>query len=569
MKKISCSLMAVVILLFSLLLNASAADNEVNITYAKANLPEITINAEIGGGVNSIADVQLVLDGKVINTSSIEKYSPETASRRVFFLIDLSTSMTDKYFTQAKACVNDFVDNMGSNTTVYVISFGKEINCAVNGSKNKTEIKEAVNSLSNNQGGTKFFASIKEAINISKDCEIVDSEYMVVFSDGEDFQTGDTTQKEVESELENSIMPIYAMRANTNKVNNDDIGAFRELTAKSHGEFYSYSASDAEGVFSEMMNKINSQYVIHGNASSNMSNGAAQPLYIKVNGVQSKTINVMATSISDADSPEIISEPIISKEDRTMSFEFSEAIINDAGTTPTKDDISIKTEKGKELEITDVTYTEADGKYILTVAVKGNIVKDNYILGLKGITDKSTEKNTTVENYSFTSDIGISKFTSFLISFWYIFVIILVVLLLIVIMLVMMRRKNVKKVKELFIDENIKEVEVKHIVKSESGVKLKLLVDSGSGVIKAINTQIVGSSIFGRANLCNVIFDDTKMSRQHFCIGLKGDKLVLSDLETTNGTYLNGVKVKEPQVIKVGDKIFAGLSTITVETIDK
>lgn len=569
MKKISCSLMAAAILILSLVLNVSAADGEVNITYAKANLPQVTINAEIGGELLSAADVQLVLDGEVINTSSVKKYSPEDHSRRVFFLIDLSTSMTDKYFSQARECINSFVDDMGNNTAVYVISFGKEVNCVVNGSKNKTEIKSAVNSLSNNQGGTKFFASIKEAINISKSCETVDSEYMVVFSDGEDFQTGDTTQKEVEKELENSIMPIYAMRANTNKVNNDDIGAFRGLTTISHGKFYSYSATNAKSVFADMMSKINSQYVIYGNASSNMSNGSAQPLYIKVADTQSKTINIFAKSISDSVAPSIISVPVISKEDRTISFEFSEAIINSVGMMPAKDDVSVKNEKGKEVEITDVTYKETDGKYILTVAVKGNIVKGNYILGLKGITDKSTEKNAAAESYSFSSDVGISKFTAFIINFWYIFVIILVVLLLVIIMLVMMRRKNIKKVHDLFIDENIKEVEVKHIVKAESGIRLKLLVDSGSGVVKAIDTQIIKSSIFGRSNLCNVIFDDTKMSRQHFCIGTVGDKLVLSDLETTNGTYLNGVQVKDPQVIKVGDKIFAGLSTITVEAINK
>lgn len=67
--------------------------------------------------------------------------------------------------------------------------------------------------------------------------------------------------------------------------------------------------------------------------------------------------------------------------------------------------------------------------------------------------------------------------------------------------------------------------------------------------------SIKGSAVFGRANICDVVFDDMKMSRQHFCIGEENGQFVLNDLETTNGTYLNGVMVKAPQLLKNGDKI--------------
>ena len=88
---------------------------------------------------------------------------------------------------------------------------------------------------------------------------------------------------------------------------------------------------------------------------------------------------------------------------------------------------------------------------------------------------------------------------------------------------------------------------------------------SANNVAKTIDMSIKGSAVFGRANICDVVFDDMKMSRQHFCIGEENGHFVLNDLETTNGTYLNGVMVKAPQLLKNGDKIFAGLSTITIE----
>ena len=527
MKRVNCFILTL-ILLFGFAVSVAAEGESIRITYAGANLPEIVVNAQTDNMDIDCQDVTLNFDGKTVNASSAEKYDKSKHSRRVFFLLDLSTSMKAQYFTSAKECIADFADNMGENTTVYLITFGKDVSCVLDGSNDAGEIKSVLSTLSNNQGGTKFFAAIKQAMDISDTCPMADMEYAVVFSDGEDFQTGDTTQKEVEDKIGKSAMPIYAMRADTGKVSASDIGIFRSLVAESHGKMYSYSTENAVEVF----NDLNSE----------------------------------TASKTDITAPEIISEPVISKKDNTITFEISEDIINSANVSPTKDDFSLYTKKGKNVEISDVIYEKTDNGYLLTVCPKKKIVKCEYRLICKDITDNSIEKNPLPQTYVFKSNVGISVFSAFIRNYWYAFIIALTVILLIVIMLVMMKRRNVKSIKELFINSDKNDIEIKHFVNDKTeGRPLRLTVISANNVAKTIDMSIKGSAVFGRANICDVVFDDMKMSRQHFCIGEENGHFVLNDLETTNGTYLNGVMVKAPQLLKNGDKIFAGLSTITIE----
>lgn len=72
------------------------------------------------------------------------------------------------------------------------------------------------------------------------------------------------------------------------------------------------------------------------------------------------------------------------------------------------------------------------------------------------------------------------------------------------------------------------------------------------------------SLIVGRASICDIFFDDAQMSRQHFCLEREGDSILISDLESTNGTSVNGIAIKKRRQLKPGDTIEAGSVKITV-----
>jgi signal transduction histidine kinase/pSer/pThr/pTyr-binding forkhead associated (FHA) protein len=71
-----------------------------------------------------------------------------------------------------------------------------------------------------------------------------------------------------------------------------------------------------------------------------------------------------------------------------------------------------------------------------------------------------------------------------------------------------------------------------------------------------------GENIIGRKGRGVVVSDGT-VSRRHARLALANDHWLLSDLGSANGTYLNGVRLKEPTVVNRGDQIRCG-STLLV-----
>jgi pSer/pThr/pTyr-binding forkhead associated (FHA) protein len=55
-----------------------------------------------------------------------------------------------------------------------------------------------------------------------------------------------------------------------------------------------------------------------------------------------------------------------------------------------------------------------------------------------------------------------------------------------------------------------------------------------------------------------VIKADTKTSRRHATINRRGIAYILEDNNSSNGTFVNGEKIKEPRVLLVGDRVKIG-----------
>jgi sigma-B regulation protein RsbU (phosphoserine phosphatase) len=68
----------------------------------------------------------------------------------------------------------------------------------------------------------------------------------------------------------------------------------------------------------------------------------------------------------------------------------------------------------------------------------------------------------------------------------------------------------------------------------------------------------------GRASTNDVFLPDRTLSRVHARLDQKVDGLVLTDLGSRNGTQLNGARIVDPVVVKAGDRIVLGETTIEV-----
>src|SRR5215510_188563 len=87
-----------------------------------------------------------------------------------------------------------------------------------------------------------------------------------------------------------------------------------------------------------------------------------------------------------------------------------------------------------------------------------------------------------------------------------------------------------------------------------------LVVLAGASVGEMYKIE-VEKTVIGRGQNAQIRLLDDGISREHAQLVIQGEKVVLEDLGSTNGTYCNGLKVDRKELVD-GDKILVGSTTI-------
>jgi pSer/pThr/pTyr-binding forkhead associated (FHA) protein len=73
--------------------------------------------------------------------------------------------------------------------------------------------------------------------------------------------------------------------------------------------------------------------------------------------------------------------------------------------------------------------------------------------------------------------------------------------------------------------------------------------------------------VIGRSSELDMVLIEDMVSRRHASIGLNGDEISIADVGSTNGTFVNGEKIKKAR-LKEGDRILIGTSIIKLVSVD-
>src|SRR5260221_7797961 len=73
-----------------------------------------------------------------------------------------------------------------------------------------------------------------------------------------------------------------------------------------------------------------------------------------------------------------------------------------------------------------------------------------------------------------------------------------------------------------------------------------------------------GSLLIGRLPECDVLLQDTLVSRMHARISVQNTSVVVEDLHSTNGVYVNGRRVSHSAMLREGDRILIGTTEISL-----
>lgn len=71
-------------------------------------------------------------------------------------------------------------------------------------------------------------------------------------------------------------------------------------------------------------------------------------------------------------------------------------------------------------------------------------------------------------------------------------------------------------------------------------------------------------TVLGRDSECDITIPGTHLSRRHAEIAVSGNKVLVKDLGSSNGTYVNGQKISQSELVP-GDQIQFDVLTFTLE----
>lgn len=96
-----------------------------------------------------------------------------------------------------------------------------------------------------------------------------------------------------------------------------------------------------------------------------------------------------------------------------------------------------------------------------------------------------------------------------------------------------------------------------------SGFPAELVVLTGNADKERVKLRPQGH-VIGRSSDADIPIDDPYSSEFHARVGIQDNRVVVHDLGSTNGTYVNGRRVTTPTAVSKGDTVQIGKTILEV-----
>ncbi len=566
LKLISTMIFILIISTFIFPVSAEVAP-VIKIEQVKTTLPNVNTwfyyTADQLGG-----DVKATLAEESLNLTEVRKASGEDATH-YYFLVDCSTSITYAQMEQIRRALTDFVHTKGENDIVNIISFGVQVSTLATNEKDNQTLINAINLLQPNQGGTVLFDALSTVTTLSsEESTALDRKMVFVFTDSVDYNLGGYTKEEVENQMINAGLPLYSFGFDHgSKESLDNLGALSRATGGDIAVTNMYNLYDI--FMGHTANLKQNVWIAKFEKNTNIVPEASQIVELTLNEVSAQMQTQVKYWEKD-ETPPTVSE-ITQLSTTSFSISFSEPVL----TADTIQSYTVIANDTLHIGVNAIQYDESTNKATLTI---DELIGENKLkISFNGIVDISMEEN-LLSKTSTLDFIGAEEViipveeelpTQALVG-----ILVFIGAIIIIVAVVAVSKANKKRI-EIMRQEQI---EFENIQINET---LASAVDTGkvhfiAGEVKNIVLEVVNANgdtkkvklpinktlFVGRSDICDAVFDDPQMSRQHFVIEDKGDIFVITNLSQTAATYLNGVAVQNPRTLNDGDVIEAASQRI-------
>lgn len=550
------------------------------------NLPEVTV---YGTGWPE-GELEAYLGQKGLSYNGKRSFGETGEPVYYYILLDVSNSMPDTYFQALKQAIIGFEEHLRMQDRMALYTFGEDVELRLTEDHNAQDTKSVLEGVQNIDNRTLLFEAIRAASERADQIEpeICKRKVLLVVSDGEDFNIGSTGETEARDSLKKAGIPVYAFAIKDTA--RENINSFGEFARMSGGTLTIFDAQQAETVFDALPEYMAASDVLKWDAGSNQVTNRLETFSVRAASSQTISREVMVSRhIKDLDPPELTVVDCL--KDDQIAVEFSERVTGaeiPSHYVVLRHDDKKKKEKNKEkdddqeVNETDTQDTE-EGEIVTVLSVSADKENDNrmilsfsdelkagrYTIGCTDIFDTSMEENAVRNELEFEIDQKPLKERILMgIKDWYWIGIILAVLVLAIVLL-----RSYQKVKKgrgvVYVDGKpvmASEIELhKHVsIQEQKGKEFYLRVSVKGNRPEDMTLYLNESFIVGRSQMCNLYFDDKRMSRQHFALEWDGENMYVMDLDTTNGTMVNKVPIHQRRRLQQNDVISAGSVELTI-----
>ncbi|NCB93882.1 MAG: FHA domain-containing protein [Clostridia bacterium] len=541
-----------------------SVETDVWIEQATVTMPDIELYL-MGDQAEEVEADQLeaYVADKQIEVSSVEAFDESKEKICYYFLLDISGSIPEDYFKNCKSAVQKMINELDKNETYKVITFGDKVKLLLDGSESKADRKEIFSKLKAKDDTTQLYEALKQTASLAKtDMENgVNRKIGIIFTDALDESIGKSTDQEALDQLTAAGLPLYGMAFEGASAEN--INVFGEFVRRGRGSLMLSSAKTVSDYLQEMKKGIYQSKIVRLTGDTNQVKQDTEIITLKYKnwnltqsieaGFYQWTKDETAPVIesikqSKKNQVEVIFSENVTGADQPSNFEFSD-------------------EKGKVY----IPKGSAVQGNTAVLTFEGDLYTGTYVLQCKNITDISMEENKLTKGAKVEIEgVKYSPLKEFVQRYGFVLLAAVVILFLLVVVIIYRRIKKGRGI--LMIGNKMvlaSRVDMKQRVQVEAnreqGIPLKLYLNADHKSPVVLERVLNGSIIVGRSKMSDICIEDVQMSRQHFALERQQDNIILTDLESSNGTRVNGVPVRSKVKLRSRDVIGAGNMEIRIE----
>lgn len=536
----------------------AAAKENASIEQVYTNMPEVTL---YGTGLSAEISEAYLGERKLQNTGAVP-FAQTGEPIYYYLLLDVSNSMPEAYFDKIKQSIQSFESTLGENDRMLLYTFGEAVELKLDEHHTPTDTQTVLASIDNTDNKTLLFEAVSQAADRADQvpASVCKRRVLVVISDGEDFTVGKTGAQEAQDNLAGKGIPVYAFAIeDTARENINNFGTF---SRNSGGQMVVFGGEQADTVLNDLHQKLEAYDTVTFTSGDNLVSNRMKAFTVKTTSNQTLTRNVLVSRyIPDQTAPVIIRAE--KTEADQIEIGFSEPVRgSDAASSYTV------TCEDKVAAVASVSVVQgADNTVLLTFT--SDLKPGVYQVSCTNMTDISMEEHPVMNSVEFEVEqppLG-TRILHAIQSWYWILLALLAAALILVICIIYRKVKKGRGV--LYVDGKpviASDVEIhKHVaIKEQEGMPFQARISVKGNKPEDLEFSITDSFIVGRSQICNLYFDDKRMSRQHFALEWDGQDMYVTDLETTNGTLVNDVKINRRRKLQQNDKISAGSVEMTI-----